>query len=103
MGCGCKNKKGLTPDSMHLTRSYPGVDETGTIMIQSAPDCIDPYQGPFRKVTVFVVGYGTEHETLFKKSERTAAIKKARSGKLTFDQVVAGSLCDEVAVALLGA
>ena len=82
---------------MHLSRSYPGVDETGTIMLQSAPDCVTPYSGPFRKMTVFVAGYSTEHERLFQRAKRTEAIKYARDNKLTFDQVLASQLCDTVA------
>ena len=86
---------------MNLRRTYPSADETGTIMLQSAPDCVEPYNGAFRKVTVFVVGYGTDQETLFKRADRTPAIKFAKENRLTFDQVIAGQLCDTAAIALL--
>ena len=98
--CNCgKNKSGLTPNSMHLSRIHPGVDETGTIMVQSNPDCTTPYSGPFRKMTVFAVGYGTENEKLFVRAKRTEAIAYARSTtpNMTFDQVLAAQLCDQVA------
>lgn len=85
---------------MNLKRTFPRPDETGTIMLQSAPECVEPYSGPFRKTTVFVVGYGTESEQLFKRADRTAAITAARDSKLTFDQVVAGQLCSDAVEAL---
>lgn len=85
---------------MNLKRTYPRPDETGTIMLASMPDCTAPYQGAFRKSTVFVVGYGTEHEQLFKRSDRAAAIAAARATKSSLDQVIAGTLCAEAVDAL---
>jgi hypothetical protein len=85
---------------MNLKRTFPRPDETGTIMLQSSPECVEPYSGPFRKSTIFVVGYGTEHEQLFTRAQRTQAIAAARQSKLTFDQVVAGQLCSETVEAL---
>jgi hypothetical protein len=72
-------------------------------MLQSAPECTTPYEGIFRQATVFVVGYDTPDEKLFTRGQRTAALKMARDQKLTFDQVVARSLCHESMVSLLGA
>jgi hypothetical protein len=93
----------LTPDSRNLSRAYPGPGDDGVVTLQSSPECSTPYNGIFRQATVFVVGYATEHETLFKRGDRTAALKMAKENKLTFDQVVARSLCHETAVELLGA
>jgi uncharacterized Rossmann fold enzyme len=101
MPCACRDKKSLTPNSMNLRRTNPRPDETGTIMLQSAPDCVEQYSGPFRKTTVFVVGYGTEHEQIFKRADRTAAIAAARATSSTFDQVIAGQLCADAVEALL--
>lgn len=99
--CGCKDRKSLTPDSTALTRTYPRPDdETNTIALQSSSGCTEPYSGPFRKTTVFLVGIGTDSEQLFARADRTAAINKARSEKLTFDQVLAGQLCTDVVDAL---
>ena len=85
---------------MNLKRTFPRPDETGTIMLLSAPDCVEPYAGPFRKTTVFVVGYGTKVEQLFKRADRTAAIAAARDSNATLDQVVAGQLCSDAVEAL---
>ena len=82
---------------MHLKQSRPGTDETGTIMFRSAPDCTEPYRGPFKRMTAFVVGYDTDDEKLFMKSDRSEAIRYAKDNKLTFDQVLASQLCDEIA------
>jgi hypothetical protein len=102
MGCACKDKKALTPDSRHLTRAYPGVEETGITLLATAPDCTTPYNGVFRQATVFIVGWNTKDEQLFKRGDRTKALEVARTNKLTFDQVPARSLCHESMVALLG-
>jgi hypothetical protein len=85
---------------MNLKRTYPRPDETGTIMLQAAPECTEPYDGAFRKSTVFIVGYGTEHEQMFKRADRTLAISAARATNTTLDQVVAGQLCTDAVEAL---
>lgn len=101
MGCGCKGKA-LTPQATGISRSFPSTDETGTIMMQSAPECTRPYNGPFRRLSVLVAGYGTEHEQLFRRNQRNDAIRYARQHKVSLDPVPASALCDELAVALLG-
>jgi hypothetical protein len=101
--CACKDKSRLTPDSRSLLRAYPGPGDDGVVMLQAAPDCTTPYDGVFRQATVFVVGYATEHERLFKRGDRTEALQLAKANKLTFDQVTARSLCHEAVVELLGA
>ena len=72
-------------------------------MLRSAPECSEPYNGIYRQATVFVIGYDTDHETLFTRGERTAALRMAREQKLSFDQVVARSLCHATMLELLGA
>ena len=103
MPCACKDKSKLTPDSRSLLRAYPGPGDDGVVMLQSDPECSTPYDGIYRQATVFVVGYGTKRERLFKRGDRTAALKLAKENRLTFDQVVARSLCHETAIELLGA
>lgn len=78
---------------MGVSRSFPSPDETGTIMLQSMPDCIDPYTGPFKKMTVLVVGFGTESEKIFRRNQRSEALQYARDNKVSLDPVVAGELC----------
>jgi hypothetical protein len=103
LGCACKDKSKLTPDSRNLLRAYPGPGDEGVVSLRYAPDCTSPYDGIYRQATVFVVGYDTEHEQLFKRGDRTAALKMARDNRLSFDQVTARSLCHEVVLELLGA
>ena len=102
MGCACRDKKALTPDSRALTRSFPGVNELGMTTLLAEPECTKPYDGVFRQATVFIVGHGTEHETLFKRGDRPKALEFARANKLTFDQVPARALCHAAMVELLG-
>jgi len=92
----------LTPDSRNLTRAFPGVNDVGLTPLVAEPDCTDAYNGVFRQATVFIVGYGTEHETVFTRGDRTAALAMARQQKLTFDQVPARALCDSAMKTLLG-
>jgi hypothetical protein len=103
MPCACKDKSRLTPDSRNLSRAYPGPGDDGVVMLRAAPECSTPYDGVYRQATVFIVGYDTEHEQVFKRGDRTEALRLAKENRLTFDQVVARSLCHEVALQLLGA
>jgi hypothetical protein len=103
MACGCKDKAYLTPNSTALRMTYPQPDEDGGIItLQGYEDCTDPYTGAWKQATVFVVGYGTDNETLFRRADRTAAIKMARDENLTLDQLPASSLCHQAMVDLLG-
>ena len=103
IGCACKDKSLLTPNSLAMGRAYPGPTDDGVVMLRSAPECTTPYSGIYKQATVFVIGYDTDSETLFTRGERTAALKMAKEQNLTFNQVVARSLCHETVVALLGA
>lgn len=85
---------------MNLRRTNPSPDESGTIMLSSMPECTEPYTGPFRKTTVFIVGYGTEHEQLFTRANRGPAIAAARATRSTLDQVVASELCTDAVESL---
>ena len=102
MGCNCKDKEALTPDSRALARSYPNTNEYDVVTMQSEPECTKPYDGPFRQATVFIVGYTTPAERIYVRGDRKAALKHAREDKLTFDQVPARALCHSLMVELLG-
>jgi hypothetical protein len=103
MGCGCKNKSGLTPDATGMRSTWPSPDESGMIKLASAPDdCSSLYHGPFRQATVLVVGIGTESEQLFMRGQRSEAVTTAKANKLSIDAVPARTLCHESMVALLG-
>jgi hypothetical protein len=70
--------------------------------MQSDPECTKPYDGPFRQATVFIVGYTTPAETMYRRGDRKQALKHAREDKLTFDQVPARAMCHDLMVGLLG-
>jgi len=72
------------------------------VVLQADPYCDELYYGNYKQATVFVVAYATPNETLFKRADRTAALKLAKENNLTFDQVVARSCCHHLMVALLG-
>ena len=72
------------------------------VVLQADPYCDELYYGNYKQATVFVVAYATEREQLFKRADRTAALKLAKEQKLTFDQVVARSCCHHLMVARLG-
>lgn len=92
----------MTPDSRNLTRAFPSPGEDDIVVLRSHLDCTQPYEGIFRQATVFIVGYDTEHETLYVRGDRTKALAHAKTSKLTFDQVSARSLCHQACIELLG-
>lgn len=105
MGCGCNQKASdLTPDTTNLVRAFPRADnEFGVLTTSGDPYCEEPYTGIYQQATVFVLGFGTEDEKLFRRGDRREAVAYATEKNVTFDQVQARSLCDSVARELLGA
>jgi hypothetical protein len=103
MPCACKQKDALVYDGRGLTRSNPRPEDNGVYLLQEDLECRTPYSGAFRGATVFIVGYGTEFERVYRRAERKAAIQDARENKRTIDQVPARALCHTIMVALLGA
>ena len=85
-----------------MARAFPSAGEDDIVVLQADPYCEEPYTGAYKQATVFVVGYTTEHETLFKRSDRKAALDLAREKKLSFDGVVARECCHHLMVELLG-
>lgn len=103
MPCACKDKDALATSARGIARSNPQPGTDGIYALREAPDCTEAYSGAFRAATVFIVGYGTEHETVYRRGERKTAIEHARAKKLTIDQVPARSLCNQTMLTLLGA
>lgn len=104
MPCACKQgKDALLWDGRGLTRSNPQPDDNGVYVLQADPECSTPYFGAFRGATVFIVGYGTASEKVYRRADRKPAIQDARENKLSIDQVPARALCHNLMVALLGA
>lgn len=99
--CNCRNKDSLTPDSRGLARRFPRPDDAGLVALAASPDCTKPYDGRFRQATVYLVGWGTEHEAMFRRAERKQAIAAARAAKTSIDTAQARTLCHEDMVALL--
>lgn len=85
-----------------MTRAFPSAGEDDLVVLQADPYCEEPYSGAYKQATIFVVGYTTEQETLFKRADRKAALDLAKSGNLTFDSVVARECCHHLMVDLLG-
>lgn len=85
-----------------MTRAFPSAGEDDLVVLQADPYCDEPYSGRYQQATIFVVGYTTEHETLFTRKQRSDALALARSKNLTFDGVVARECCHHVMVSLLG-
>lgn len=84
-----------------VKRSNPKKDENDLIALQSDPNCTQTYRGIYQGATIYIVGYGTDSETLYVRGDRELAIAHARDEKTTLDQVTAGSLCDTVMRELL--
>lgn len=103
MACNCGNKNALYRGAANLGRANPIADSDGMYILASAPDCTTPYSGAYINSTVFVVGFGTENETLYSRADRSDAIAHARESNLTIDQLPARSLCHNSMVTLLGA
>ncbi len=65
--------------------------------LQAYPGCFEPYNGTSRADTVFIIGYGTENEELFRKVNNRKAVGKARSFKpmLSFFQAPVTQICSQ--------
>lgn len=101
MPCACRDKNALGISARGISRSNPRPGPNGLYELRADPECSQPYQGMFRGATVFVVGYGTENETVYKRGERTQAINHAKEQNLTLDQMPASALCERLMVELL--
>ena len=52
----------------------PGRDQTadGIYKLSTYPDCTEPYTGDHYDEKIYVVGFRTEHERLFRRSQKSA-------------------------------
>jgi hypothetical protein len=65
----------------------------GVYELVAYPGVFIPYQGPNRARSIYVVGYGTEHERLFRHTEqRNEAIAYGKALDLDLSRVAATSL-----------
>ena len=81
----------------------PSPHSDGMIVLRSDPESTIPYRGPLKRATVLIVGYDTDHETLYLRGKLPDAIKHARRDGLSLDPVPASSLCDSAMMELFGA
>jgi hypothetical protein len=78
-------------------------DEENFVMLaaNTAEPCV-AYRKAFRTATMFVVGYGTEHERVFHRGQAGAANAWASShGGLTIRKTTASQLCAHIVEAVL--
>lgn len=96
-GCGCKRL-----DAVQLANSQgarvgyvakPG--RNGVYEMASSPGCFQPYEGDYRTQSVFVVGLGTEQETIFLRANRTEAIEYSKENRLELHHLPAHNLCHQ--------
>lgn len=99
MGCG---KRPDTASAVGL-RSASTQHEGDLYELASYPECDRPYRGAFQGATIYIVGYGTEEETLFRRADRGTAARLAREKRTSLTHVPAIELCEEAMLELLGA
>lgn len=61
--------------------------------LQAYPGDFERYNGKLRASSVYVIGYGTEHEQIFRKADQRLALKTARELKVTIFQAPANQIC----------
>jgi hypothetical protein len=69
----------------------------GVYDLASYPGCSTPYNGTHKDSTVHVVGFGTEHERLFRPSQRAEMVVYYNSfaGKVDLFHGWASSFCEQ--------
>jgi hypothetical protein len=102
MPCGCGGSR-TTVSAFGTHQSQPTITDQGMIVLASAPECEQPYSGVFRSASVYVVGLGTDAETVYLRADRERAVRDAKQRRATFDHLPAKQLCDDKMRELLGA
>lgn len=82
----------------------PQPNAYGLYTLQGHEDCTTPYVGPYKASTIYIVGYTTEHERLFRRSDRNRALQyqtEASPGtRLSILMAPATMLCSSAVEAL---
>lgn len=105
MGCSvCKNG-GIRVQHASI-QAAPQLNAYGLLPLRGFEDCATPYTGNHKAASVYVVGYGTEHERLFRRTDRNAALEyqstASPDGKLNLFQAPVTQLCADAALAVFG-
>lgn len=84
-------------------RRAPSTSATGAIPLNDQPDNALPYTGEGRNETIYLVGWGTEHERLFPATDAKQAVayRNDIDKKLRIDPVPASQLPTGAVVELL--
>lgn len=101
-GCSqCGKGRGWVPPP---TTSDGRLRVNGVYQLATYPDCSDPYIGTERKEWVYVVGYRTEHERLFKRSDKGAMVTYFNSfkGEVEMFHDLSAEFCQQAMMELLG-
>jgi hypothetical protein len=82
----------------------PQVGANGIIPLLAYPDCTQPHSGVFRSERVYIVGWGTEHERLFRSTQAAQAItyRNGTDKNLRISRADCDKLCDQAVTDLYG-
>jgi len=81
----------------------PQTNDRGMYPFIGEPYDCEAYHGAYRATTVFLVGYGTEHEKLFARTLKKDAEKYAAKHNLSAAHINVSSLCHDRVIEMLGA
>lgn len=100
MPCNCGKRTSLDK-LMSKTSSYPS---NGGYPLGSYPECTElyPAYGPSAGTGIYVAGRGSDHETLFGRTELVAASQFCRANKVKLESVPTTALCNEAVIAVYG-
>lgn len=104
MACSCGGaRRQMIAARSSVTTTPLLFDEQGFVVL--AVNDVEPcvaYLGPFRTATMYVVGYGTEHERVFHRGQATAANEwSSNHGGLPINKTQASLICAHIVTAVL--
>jgi hypothetical protein len=99
--CGCGGRAPGDPTG-GTNSSNPPEHSGDPIPLATFAECSETYHGAFRSATIYIVGRGTDSETLYIKGHGDDARRHGRREDLTVDHVRATDLCHEAVVSLIG-
>lgn len=96
----CGQGRGAVPPPRIVPERHTvdGVYQLGTY-----PDCTTPYTGEYRTQEVYVIGFRTEHERIFRRSAKAAAVAYYNSFNppIPLWHDAAGNFCSQAMLDLL--